>query len=133
EPAPVGGHEVDRLGRGELGRHDEVALVLPLLGVEDDHHVAGADLLDRLGDGGELDGAARHARSSRGGAYGATSDSTYFASTSTSRLTARSRAPGPRVVTSMVWGISATVNASGSRSATVRLTPSTAMLPFSTM
>jgi len=36
------------------------------------------------------------------------------------------------VVTVMVWGISATEKPFGSRAATVRLTPSTATLPFST-
>ena len=68
QPAPVGRHEVDGLGRGELRRHDEVALVLAVLGVEDHDHPAGADLLDRLGDGGEVRGLAGRHASSRGGA-----------------------------------------------------------------
>ena len=53
EPAPVRGHEVDGLRRDELGRHGEVALVLPVLVVDHDHHPAGLDLLERLLDGGE--------------------------------------------------------------------------------
>ena len=42
-------------------------------------------------------------------------DSTYFATTSTSRLTGRPTAWGPRVVTAIVWGISAIVKASPRR------------------
>ena len=50
QPAAVGRHEVDRLGRDELRRHREVALVLAVLVVADHDHAAGADLLDRLFD-----------------------------------------------------------------------------------
>ena len=53
EAARVRDHEVDRLGRGELGRDREVALVLAVLVVDDDDEAALADLLDRLLDGGE--------------------------------------------------------------------------------
>ena len=53
QPAPVGGHEVDRLGRRELCGHREVALVLAILVVADDDHPAAADLLDRFLDRGE--------------------------------------------------------------------------------
>ena len=48
EPARVRGHEVDRLGRGELRRDDEVALVLAVGVVDDDDEPPGADLVDRL-------------------------------------------------------------------------------------
>ena len=53
QPAPLLGHEVDRLGRRELGGHREVALVLAVLVVADDDHLARADVLDRLLDGRE--------------------------------------------------------------------------------
>ena len=47
-PARLLGHEVDRLRRGELGGHRQVALVLAVLVVADDDHPPAADLLDRL-------------------------------------------------------------------------------------
>ena len=53
QAAAVLGHEVDRLGRGELGGHRQVALVLAVLVVADDDHPAAADLLDRFLDRGE--------------------------------------------------------------------------------
>ena len=53
QAAPVGGHEGDRLGRGELRRDREVALVLAVLVVHDDDEAAVPDLLDRLLDGRE--------------------------------------------------------------------------------
>ncbi len=53
QPPPVGRHEVDRLGRDELRGDREVALVLAILVVDDDHEPARADLLDRLLDGRE--------------------------------------------------------------------------------
>ena len=53
EPAGVRDHEVDGLGSRELGRDREVALVLAVFVVDDDHEAAGADLLDRLLDAGE--------------------------------------------------------------------------------
>ena len=46
EAAPVRGHEVDGLGRDELRRHREVALVLAVLVVDEDDHLAGADVGD---------------------------------------------------------------------------------------
>ena len=49
--------ERDRLGRGELGRHDEVALVLAVLVVDDDDDLAPADGGDGVFDLGE-----RHVR-----------------------------------------------------------------------
>ena len=50
EPARVGRHEVDRLGRRELRGDHQVALVLAVRVVDDDDHAALADLLDRLFD-----------------------------------------------------------------------------------
>ncbi len=47
ETAPVGGHEVDRHGRGEVRGHDEVALVLAGLVIDEDDHLAGGDVVDR--------------------------------------------------------------------------------------
>jgi hypothetical protein len=46
EPAGLARHEVDGLGRDEARRQHEVALVLALLVVDEDHHVGVADLLD---------------------------------------------------------------------------------------
>src|SRR5690606_21293615 len=57
--------------------------------------------------------------------------STYLAMTSTSRLTVPPAAVRPRVVSSRVVGIRLTVKAASSTEATVRLTPSTAIEPFS--
>ena len=53
QPAAVLGHEVDGVGRRHLRRDDEVALVLALLGVDQDEHAAVARILDHLLDGGE--------------------------------------------------------------------------------
>ena len=92
-------------GVDELRGDREVALVLAILVVDDDDEAARADLLDRLVDGGE-DGARglgahrlivpwRLSRRSPAAGAGASRRSTYFASTSTSRLTALSgREPG---------------------------------------
>ena len=53
QPAPVLGHEVDRLGGGQFGGHAEVALVFALLVIHQDDHAAAADLLERFLDGDE--------------------------------------------------------------------------------
>ena len=53
EPAAVHRHEVDRLGRGELRSDRQVALVLAVGSVDDDHELPLADVLDRLVDRGE--------------------------------------------------------------------------------
>ena len=53
QPAPVRGHEVDGLGRAALGGDREVALVLAVLVVDDDHEAPGADVVQRPLDGGE--------------------------------------------------------------------------------
>ena len=55
EPPPVRRHEVDGLGRHELGGHRQVALVLAILVVDEDDHLAGADVGDGAGNAlGEL-------------------------------------------------------------------------------
>ena len=61
-----------------------------------------------------------------------TSFSTYFANTSTSRLTGCPGAAAPRFVRSRVSGISDTENATSVTEATVSEMPSTAIEPFST-
>ena len=66
------------------------------------------------------------------GAYPAMSRSTYFATTSTSRLTVSPTARDPSVVCASVVGISATENVAPSVPATVSDTPSTVIDPFST-
>ena len=53
QPTAVGRHEVHRLGSHELRGDREVALVLAVLVVDDDHEPARSDLLDRLFDGRE--------------------------------------------------------------------------------
>ena len=53
QAAPVRGHEVHGLGRRELRRHRQVALVLAILVVADDDHLALADVLQGLVDRGE--------------------------------------------------------------------------------
>ncbi len=50
EAPPVRGHEVDGLGRHELGGHGQVALVLAVLVVDEDDHLARADVRDGAGD-----------------------------------------------------------------------------------
>ena len=53
QPAAMLGHEIDGVGRRHLRRDDEVALVLALLGVDQNEHAAVARILDHLLDGGE--------------------------------------------------------------------------------
>ena len=50
DAAPVRGHEVDRLRGRELGRDRQVAFVLAVRGIDDDHELAGAEVLERLVD-----------------------------------------------------------------------------------
>ena len=66
---PVRDHERDRLGRHPLGRRDEVALVLALIVVDDDHHAPLGHRLQRIFDFREFVGHRRspHAASIRGG------------------------------------------------------------------
>ena len=59
EPAPLAGHEVDRLGRDLLGREHEVALVLAVLVVHDDDELPGAKVFAGLLDRGERPGHTR--------------------------------------------------------------------------
>jgi hypothetical protein len=42
------GHEVDRVGRRHLRRDDEIALILPVLVVDQDEHAAVPSLVDQL-------------------------------------------------------------------------------------
>ena len=130
--------ERDRLGRGRVGGHDQVALVLAVLVVGDDDDLAAGDrrdrVLDRVERRGRLSGvrAAHRGAPVPSGRYADTSRSTYLAITSTSRLT---RSPGrlvPSVVTSAVCGMIATVKPSSRGCTIVRLTPSTVTEPFST-
>ena len=89
EAPRMGRHEVDRLGRGELGRDREVALVLAVGRVDDDHELALADVVDCV-----FDRRKRRRLLGRGLRHapvivpGWTSFSTYLARMSTSRLTA---------------------------------------------
>ena len=97
QPARVRRHEVDRLGRRELRGDRQVALVLAVLGVDDDDEASLADVLDRL-----LDGRERRARLNRGAhveSLAPSRRSTYFARTSTSRLTSSPGRFPPSVVT----------------------------------
>ncbi len=59
-------HEVDRLGRDLLGRHHEVAFVFAVLVVEDDDHLAGADVVDCILDRIERRGALGRRRCQAG-------------------------------------------------------------------
>src|SRR5207237_960101 len=79
--------------RGELGGDDEVALVLALGIVDDNHHLPVPDVLDGLLDGGERRDGGAH------GSLAARSRSTTFARTSTSRLTSSPGSRPPSVVT----------------------------------
>ena len=53
QSAAVRGHEVDCLGGRELGRNCQVALVLAVGRVDDDHELSLAEVVDRLLDGRE--------------------------------------------------------------------------------
>jgi hypothetical protein len=59
-PAGVPDHEVDGLRGDLLGRDDDVALVLPVLVVDQDDHPPGPELLDGLLDRAEPLGRVRH-------------------------------------------------------------------------
>ena len=92
QPARMRRHEVDRIRRGELRCDDEIALVLALGVVDDDHHLPVPDVLDGLLDRRERRDGGAH------GSLAATSRSTTFASTSTSRLTSSPGSSRPSVV-----------------------------------
>ena len=53
QPAPMGRHEVDHIGRGHLRRDHEVAFVLAILVIDKNEHAHVARLVDDLGDGGD--------------------------------------------------------------------------------
>ena len=57
QPAPMQGHEVDGLGRDELRRANQVALVLAVLVIGDDDQLAVLEIVNRLLDGPENHGA----------------------------------------------------------------------------
>ena len=50
QPASVLGHEVDGVGRRHLRGDDEIALVLAILGIDQDDHAAVAQVIDDLVD-----------------------------------------------------------------------------------
>ena len=92
DPARVVHHEGKRSRVRRVRRHHEVALVLTLIIVDDDDHAAGRDDRDRLIDAREAHACAR-CGSMR---------STYFATTSTSRLTLLLGSRSPRFVQASV-------------------------------
>ncbi len=104
QAAALLGHEVDRLRSDELGGHRQIALVLPILVIAYHHHLALADVLDCLFNRGKRAAHRSHC------APPGISRSTYFASTSTSKLTVIPGSARPRFVRSSVSGISDTVN-----------------------
>src|SRR5699024_5592213 len=109
---------------------DQVALVLPVLVVDDHHRGAGGERGERVLDG--IQAQRAHRLGSVPGRRVAVSFSTYLASTSTSRFTRSPTSRRPRVVRARVSGISPMVTSSPSIAATVRLTPSTAREPLAT-
>ena len=60
QAAPVAREEVDLVGRDELGGEHEVALVLAVLVVDQDHDPAGPDLPDDLADRADGSGVPAH-------------------------------------------------------------------------
>ncbi|MCW0417050.1 hypothetical protein NB689_002804 [Xanthomonas sacchari] len=73
QAARVGDHEIDVRGLDQFGGHDQVALVFAVLVVDDDHHAAGAEFFQQLGDGGEIQarGNGRRHAGTRGKTEGA--------------------------------------------------------------
>ena len=132
QAARVLGHEVDLLGRGQLGRDDDVALVLAVLGVDEDVGPALAGVLDDV-----LDRRDRVVVGAVVGRYGSR------LSHSTGRHSApacRSRgSPGRPAINSpkgghlQVCGMMFTPKMSSSTSLTVSDTPSTVIEPFGAM
>src|SRR5690606_3113874 len=140
-----------QLRRGLRGGEDDVALVLPVLVVHDHDRLAGRDVGDRPLDAVEPDRGAHAVSPSAAPALGAgwsvsltrvaTRRSTYFASTSTSRLTRSPGARVPSVVRARVSGMRLMVKRGGAcgssaspswTSTTVSETPSTVIEPFGT-
>ena len=58
EPAAVGRHEIDLLGRHEIRGEDEIAFVLAILLVDQHGHPPGLEVGDEIGNGGKAHGAA---------------------------------------------------------------------------
>src|SRR5690606_22372110 len=113
--------------RRELGRDDDVALVLPILGVDQDvgPPVAGVlqDVLDRTDRAVVAVG--------RQGAHAVSCHrARYRASISISRLTRAPVFSAPRVVCSRVWGMTFTSKRVPSTALTVSDTPSTVIEPL---
>ena len=107
QPAAVGRHEVDRLGRRELRGDHEVALVLAVGVVDDDDEAALADVLDRVLDGGER---CRHCHAPKASAVLAARAGARRTSRArpASRFTGSPGASSPSVVAASVCGTSAT-------------------------
>src|SRR6266478_8087830 len=135
EPAPVLGHEVDRLRGRLLGGHEQVPLVLAVLVVDHDEHATGADLLDAFLDRNELRLAHRIPSLASGpfpgagGSRNCKTRCTYLPIISISRFTRLPRASPPRVVATSVCGMTMISKSRSLSRATVRLTPSTATEP----
>src|SRR6267142_1478344 len=121
QAAAVLGHEVHRLGCHPVGRHDEVAFVLPVLVVHHEQQASLPDLLDPVLDGRK----PGHVIPLR-----ANERTRYLPITSTSRFVACPGVSRPSVVTASVCGISITSKLKSANAATVRLTPSTATDPW---
>src|SRR5690606_33892229 len=126
QPARVGDHEVDVRGTHAFGGHDQVALVLAVLVVDDHDHAAVADFLQQLGNRREAHACVSASRAD-------SSRSTCRASRSTSMFTTSPRAACENAVCASVCGTSATSKPCGDTALTVRLTPSTQIEPFSAM
>ena len=121
DAAGVSEHHANLVRRGIFGSNDEIAFVLTIFVIDHYHHLPAGDRLDYL-----LDPCERHSLASN-------SLSTYLAITSFSRFTVSPGFRKPRVVKSSVCGIRATENDPAVIAATVRLTPSTVIEPFSTV
>ena len=124
EAAAVLGHEVDRLGRDHLGGHRQIALVLAVLVVDEDDHLAGADVVERIDD-------ARDPLFGSHLLYPSTSFSTYLPIKSTSRFTRGARALLRQRRRRLRVRDERHRELSASTALTVRLMPSTAIEPFS--
>src|SRR5690606_14732908 len=124
QAARVGDHEVDVLRPHQLGGHDQVALVLSILVVDDHDHAPGADFLQQFRDRGETHASLLRSASRR---------STYRATWSTSMFTGSPMRVALKAVWATVCGTSATSKPALSTSFTVRLVPSTQIEPFFAM
>src|SRR5690606_6341513 len=127
QAARVLGHEIDLFRRRELGRDDDVALVLPILGVDQDVGPPVAGVLENV-----LDRTDRTVVAvGRQGAHAVSCHrARYRASISISRLTRAPVFSAPRVVCSRVWGMTFTSKRVPSTALTVRDTPSTVIEPL---